>query len=406
MTPALLLRIFLPFAAGYFLSFLFRVVNAVLAPHLLHDLGMGASTLGLLTATYFIAFASAQLPLGVLLDRYGPRRVEALLLLIAAGGAFCFARAESVPLLIVGRALIGLGVSACLMAAFKAFTQWFSPDKLPLINGLQMAAGGLGALAATSPVQWMLTWSNWRGVFIGLALFTMMVSALVFLVVPAQENKGAEESLARQMRGISEVFTSPLFWRVAPLTALSQGTFYAIQGLWAGPWLKAVDRLAPQAVVDGLFSLAVAMVAGFIVLGSLGGRLQRWGVSVRTSAVAGMSLFIVIQAALLLGPQSWHGVLWLLFGFFGTSGILTYATLSQDFSPRLSGRVNTALNLLVFVAAFIGQWLIGIVAGCWPEPEPGRLAAIGLHLGFAVLLVAQVAALLWSLSTRPGRQEG
>lgn len=401
MPPALLLRIFVPFAAGYFLSFLFRVVNAVLAPHLLTDLHLGSSSLGLLTATYFIAFASAQLPLGVLLDRFGPRRVEALLLLIAASGAFCFARAQSLPMLILGRALIGLGVSACLMAAFKAFTQWFRPEKLPLINGLQMAAGGLGALAATSPVQWMLGWSSWRGVFLGLSLLTLAVAVVVFFMVPARATSGGGEPLAQQLRGIATVFSSPVFWRIAPLTALSQGSFYAIQGLWAGPWLKSVDRLQPQAVVDGLWWLAVAMVAGFILLGSLGGRLQRWGISVCTSAVTGMGLFIIIQAALIFGPPSWHGGLWLLFGFVGTSGILTYATLSQDFAPQLSGRVNTALNLLVFVAAFIGQWLIGLVAGCWPDPEPGRLAATGLRVGFAVLLAAQGAALLWYLARRP-----
>ncbi len=340
-----------------------------------------------------------------MLDRFGPRRVEALLLLIAAAGAFCFARAQSLPLLILGRALIGLGVSACLMAAFKAFTQWFNAEKLPLIDGLQMAAGGLGALAATSPVQWMLGWSSWRGVFFGLGVLTLAVAVLVFTMVPPKETSASGESLGQQLRGIGSIFTSPLFWRIAPLTAISQGSFYAIQGLWAGPWLKSVDRLDAQAVVDGLWWLAVAMVAGFIILGSVGGRLQRWGISVRTSAVVGMGLFILIQMALLLGPQAWHGPLWLLFGFVGTAGILTYATLSQDFPPQLSGRVNTALNLLVFVAAFIGQWLIGIIAGCWPEPEPGRLAALGLRVGFAIPLATQVAALLWYLVARPKQRQ-
>jgi MFS family permease len=157
----LLPRVFLPFAAGYFLSFLYRAVNAVIAPELLRDLSLDPGSLGLLTATYFIAFASFQLPLGVLLDRYGPRRVEALLLLFAAAGAFCFARAHSLPLLIAGRALIGFGVSACLMAA-----------------------GGLGALAAASPVQALLAWTDWRGIFLGLALVTLAVAALLFLVVP------------------------------------------------------------------------------------------------------------------------------------------------------------------------------------------------------------------------------
>ena len=392
---ALLLRVFVPFAAGYFLSFLYRAVNAVLAPELLRDLGMGPSALGLLTATYFIAFASFQLPLGVLLDRFGPRRVEALLLLVAALGAFCFARAESIAQLIAGRALIGLGVSACLMAAFKAYTQWFSADRWPLINGFQMAAGGLGALAATSPVQWVLPWAGWRGVFLGLALCTVLVAVLVFFLVPEKESTGQGERFGDQVRGIKEVFTSLDFWRVAPLTALSQATFYAIQGLWASPWLKNVDHLDPKAVVTMLFWIALAMVAGFIGLGALAERLHRFGIPVLVSAVTGMVLFMAVQILLLIGPAGWTPSLWLGFGFFGTSGIIAYAALSQRFPVHLAGRVSTAINLLVFVAAFAGQWMIGVIVGWWPHASQGQFAGAGLRTGFAFMLACQVIAFIW-----------
>ena len=148
-----LTRVFVPFAIGYFLSYLMRVVNAVIAPDLVRDLGLTAADLGLLTSANFLAFAVAQLPLGILLDRFGPRRTEAVLLLFAALGAFLFSIASSAPDLIAGRALIGLGTSACLMAAFKAYVMWFSGERIPFINGLQMAAGGLGAVTGTVPVE-------------------------------------------------------------------------------------------------------------------------------------------------------------------------------------------------------------------------------------------------------------
>jgi MFS family permease len=400
MTPlsALLLRVFAPFAAGYFLSFLYRAVNAVLAPELLRDLAIGPSSLGLLTAAYFIAFASFQLPLGVLLDRFGPRRVEALLLLVAALGAFCFARADSMAELILGRALIGLGVSACLMAAFKAYTQWFAAEQWPLINGFQMAAGGLGALAATSPVQWLLQWTDWRGVFVGLGLCTLAVSALVLLVVPERGAAAKGETFADQARGVAIVFTDHGFWRIAPLTALSQASLFAVQGLWAGPWLKNVNHLDPPAVVQMLFWIALAMVSGFIGLGALAKHLQQRGVPVLVSAVAGMVLFMAAQLLLLVAPTRWATPIWLGFGFFGTSGIIAYAALSQSFPARLAGRVTTAINLLVFVAAFAGQWAIGVIVGWQPDAGPGQLPASGLQTGFAVLLLCQICALIWFVS--------
>ncbi len=148
LRPAILLRVFIPFALGFFLSYLFRTVNAVIAPDLVRDIGVDPASLGLLTSAYFLSFAAFQLPLGVLLDRYGARRVEATLLLFAAAGAFVFARAETLTGLMLGRALIGLGVSACLMAAFKAFTLWFPAERLPLANGIQMISGGVGALVS------------------------------------------------------------------------------------------------------------------------------------------------------------------------------------------------------------------------------------------------------------------
>lgn len=149
MTALLALRIVLPFAFGYFLSYLYRAVNAVIAPDLTHDMGLDASALGLLTAAYFLTFAAFQLPLGILLDRYGPRRVEAALLIFAAIGAALFAWAPNEGTLIFARALIGFGVSACLMAAFKAYVMWFPMERLALINGIHLTAGGLGALMAT-----------------------------------------------------------------------------------------------------------------------------------------------------------------------------------------------------------------------------------------------------------------
>lgn len=396
-TTATRLRVFIPFACGYFLSYLYRVVNAVLAPNLATDIGVDPSDLGLLTAAYFITFAACQLPLGVLLDRFGPRKIEAVLLLFAALGAWIFSSAQSLGGLLTGRALIGLGVSACLMAAFKAFVIWFPKEKLPMINGFQMAAGGMGALTATAPVEAALTVTDWRGVFGVLALLTLAVALAVFKIVPERNSYGVSTGLKEQMGGIGRVFSSLFFWRLAPWTTLSQATLLSIQGLWVGPWLRDVAGFERQEIAACLLLVAAAMVAGFVFLGTAAERLSRTGI--RTTAVAGCSMG-VFMAVLLLIVLEWSAAawpLWILFGFFGTSGILPYAVLSQHFPAGLSGRATTAVNLLVFVAAFCAQWGIGAIIELWPVSPEGRYAPAGYQAAFALMLILQAAAFLWFL---------
>ena len=389
------IRVFIPFALGYFLSYLYRVVNAVLAPDLASDLGVGPSELGLLTAAYFISFAAFQLPLGILLDRFGPRKIEAFLLVFAAAGAFIFSKAHSVTGLVLGRALIGFGVSACLMAAFKAFVLWFRREQLPLINGIQMASGGLGALTATAPIEAALGVTDWRGVFFILSILTLAVAITVLLVVPEKKHTNGGDSIKNQVQGIIQVFSSLTFWRIAPLTVMSQATFMAIQGLWSGPWLRDVAGLERDAIANVLLIIATAMVSGFILMGAVAERLSRLGVKPIAVAVTGMTAFIIVQSLLILEVTSWARTLWVLFGIFGTTGIVPYAVLSQSFPLHLSGRVNTGVNLLVFITSFSAQWGIGAIINLWPVNSEGGYAAAGYQAGFAMMLCCQLISLLW-----------
>ena len=399
----MLLRIFLPFAAGYFISYLYRVVNAVISQDLVSELTLNPSSLGLLTAAYFISFAAAQLPLGVLLDRYGPRRTESALLLVAGLGAWWFSQAHDLTGLVIGRALIGFGVSACLMAAFTAFVAWFPSGRLPLVNGIQMAAGGMGALAATTPVEALLTVMDWRGLFAWLAVVTAAVAIAVFLVVPEKPVEGSGTSLRVSMQGIAAVFKDTRFWRIAPVTVMSQAAFLSIQGLWAGPWLRDVVELDRMAAAKVLSLVAIAMIGGFLILGSAAARINRDGTRPYTAPVGGMLLFMAVQAVVLLRPPVPAALLWTAFGFFGTSGILSYAALSQQFPPTLAGRVNTGINLLVFIAAFICQWGIGVIIHRWPPNPDGGFATKGYLAGFTAILALQLAAALWFVVSRHRR---
>jgi MFS family permease len=318
------------------------------------------------------------------------------LLLVAALGAWVFAVSDDTAGLLLGRALIGFGVSACLMAPFKAYTTWFPRERLPQVNGFQMAAGGLGALTATAPVEMALQVTDWRGVFHGLSLLTLAVALLIWCVVPRRAGPPAGAGLGAAWRGVARVFTSRLFWRVAPWTMAAQASFLSIQGLWAGPWLRDVGGLERDAAAAVLAGISVAMVCGFVVLGTLAERAGRAGRRPLLVAELGLGVFMAVQLLLIAGWRELVWPLWLLFGFFGTVGILPYAVLSQRFPGELAGRVNTGMNLLVFGGAFAFQWGLGVVIGWWSDGLQ-QYAVAGYRVAFGLLLGLQVAAFGWYL---------
>jgi predicted MFS family arabinose efflux permease len=389
------LRVLIPFALAYFLSYLFRVVNAVIAPNLAADLQIGPADLGLLTSAYFVSFAAFQLPLGVLLDRFGPRCIAAGLLVFAAVGALVFGTAASILGLSIGRALIGLGVSSGYMAAIKAYTLWFPAHQWPRINGLHLAAGGFGALSATLPVELALGYTDWRGVFVLLAGGSATAAALIFWGVPEKRGEAASIRMSDQLKSFGQIFTSALFWRVTPLTVVSQVAFMSVYGLWSGPWLRDMAGMDRAGIAVVLFWTSAAMTAGYVVAGLVTERLNQAGVRPMTTAVWGMFLFMMVQALLMVAPVNWATGLWVLFGFIGTTGVIPYPALAMSFPRQLAGRVSTGLNVIVFAAAFAVQWGIGAVIARFPVTAAGHYAPQGYQASFAILLALQAACLAW-----------
>ncbi len=395
-----LLRVFVPFSLGYVISYMLRTVNAVIAPTLVAELQLSAGELGLMTSIFFASFAAFQLPLGLLLDRYGPRRTEAALMLITAMSAALFAISQTATGLIVGRMLLGLGTSACLMAAMTAFVLWFPRDRIPIINGCQMAAGGLGALISTIPVANAVEIIGWRGVFWVVAGFSVAVAGMIFAVVPERLYEKKIGGLKAQISGIGEVFTNSLFWRIAPLTATSQASFISLQSLWSGPWLHDVGGVVRADVSGRLSIIAGCMILGFILIGSLTARLNRLGIETMLVAVIGSFIFMAVQVSLVfIGPR-YPTLIWALFGFFGTFGILGYAALSQNFTQELAGRVVTGLNVLVFTAAFAVQWGVGLIIDQWPVAVTGEYPKEAYEVAFMLLIGLQALTMIWYLLYR------
>jgi MFS family permease len=192
-------RVTLPFLAGYFVSYVYRSINAIIGPELAREFGLSAAGLGLLSGIYFFAFALFQLPLGLLLDRYGPRRVNATMLMVAAAGGLWFPLAGTFEQLTLARALTGLGVSGCLMSSFAAFALWYPPGRLATMNGIAFASGMLGAVAVTVPLEVVLRALSWREVFFGIVALTVAVSLTLFVVVPEKARPRRAPPLSRAM---------------------------------------------------------------------------------------------------------------------------------------------------------------------------------------------------------------
>lgn len=393
------LRLFLPFAAGYFLSYLYRTANAIIGPVLASELNLGDNALGLLTSTYFLAFGAAQLPLGMLLDRYGPRRVEAGLLLIAAAGTTIFALSDGLAGLAVGRALIGLGVSACLMASFKAFAQWFPPERLASLTGWIMASGGLGALAASKPLELALGLATWREITFGLAAATLAVAALLWFVAPDKKGEVKSVGFAAQMSGVKAVFSSPHFWRYAPVGFWFSGGFMAVQGLWASRWMAVLEGLEGAAIAVRLTWLNGVILAGFLVMGFLATKLIRRGMKLERIYLGALVVGVFLQGVISSLPNFAGALLWPVLGVCFALSHFSYPLVAQAFPPALAGRANTALNLLVFAGAFGLQWGVGGLVDALQDAGWAKAAAF--RAAFFTLFGGQLLALGWLIVSRP-----
>lgn len=395
--------VFLPFAAGYYLSYLYRTINALIARDLVTDLSLSSSELGFLTSVFFLSFAAIQLPLGIWLDRYGPRRVQMLLLPVAALGALIFATSQDLVALTVGRALIGLGVAAALMAGFKALVMTFPPAQLPLFNGVFVALGTLGAISATAPADWLLQSVGWRGLFALLAVATLGCALLIYVAVPREPPRDAAFHSVH-LCGLRAILLNPGFIRLAPLSASCVGTAWSIHGLWAVSWLADVERLSQPDITRHLLAMGISLCVGALAFGLMADRLQRRGVSLQTMILAIAAIFMTAEIALIL---RWPVSSYFLFGIIaaiGAATVLSFSLLGQYFPKEIAAQANAALNIAHVAAAFLLQYVTGIIVQQWPAEE-AHVPLRAFQAAFGVGLVLQfisLALFMWPVrAARP-----
>ncbi|MES2715745.1 MAG: MFS transporter [Pseudomonadota bacterium] len=398
------MAIFLAFAVVYFFSALVRAVTATLAPVFSAELGLAAGQLGLLAGAYFLGFALMQLPLGSALDRWGAKRVLLAFVAVAVLGCAAFAVARDLPDLLLARWLIGVGVSACLMAPLTCFRHHFSAGAQLQANAWMLMTGSLGMLASTLPVQWMLPLLGWRGLFTAVAIGLALAMVGVAVLVPRDAVAGRSVQRADGAAGgYWQVFRHPAFLRVAPLGFFAYGGMVAMQSLWIGPWLTEVGGRSPDEAAQGLFLVNLCMLVAFFCWGVVMPRLTRAGwagdrlIALTWPLGVGLLALIIWQAA---QATAWMWALWCVC----TSVVsLAQPAVAQQFPLALAGRALSAFNLVIFAGVFVLQWGIGLGIDAMRGAGLGVVPAY--QLAFGGLALACALSFLWlnAWSWRQGR---
>ncbi len=393
----LVVRVLGPLGAAFLLSNYYRGVNAVLSPYLIADLHLTAASLGLVTSIYFFTSAVFQAPLGLFMDRYGPRRVQGAMALFAAVGVALFALSRDIGVLVVARAIMGVGAASALMTCFQAIVLWFPRERWPALNGLILAMGGLGGLLASMPTALALHVTDWHGLMLATAAVTVAVALAVYRIVPERTRDGPAPRFAEQVAGLATIYRDRLFWRLAPVAACAAGSNLAFAGLWAGPWLKDVAGLGPDGIGFSLLCYALLVIAGYVVSGTLGSFLTRRNISLVVMIAGSFIVSIVLQIPLLLPSGAGRWIVLVSMGVFNGITALCYPVLNAHFPHGMSGRVNTAMNLFFFCGAFALQYAVGAVVSLFPQASPGRYPAMAYQVGFGLMIAVELAAWLWLL---------
>lgn len=383
---------FLIFAFSYFISALVRGVTATLAPVFSGELGLTASDLGLLGGVFFLGFASTQLPLGAALDRHGPKRVQLVFLAVAVVGSAAFAVARDFASLALARALIGVGVSACLMAPLTAFRRGFGAEAQMRANAWMLMSGSLGMVASTLPVQWLLPFIGWRGLFWAVAGW-MLVSMLAIARFVPDDAESAP--VAAKDGGYARIWRDPTFVRFAPMGFFHYGGLIAVQSLWAGPWLIEVCGWTAAEAAHGLFVINTSMLLSFLAWGGLVPRLYARGWSAHRLIALGAPVGLAaLVLAIVLGARGGVWV-WVLFSVGCTVVALSQPAVGLALPAELAGRALSAYNLVIFLGVFTLQWGIGLAID--------GLRAVGWQTlsafrgGFALLAVCACLSYVWFL---------
>ena len=355
--------IFCVFAFGFFISNLLRSITATLTPVLTSEFDLSAGNLGLLAGGYFLGFSLMQIPAGLLLDKYGPKKVVAYLLLIALVSTISFAFAKSFTGLLISRFFIGVGVAACLMGPLTGYRVWFEDKYQQRANSWMLMVASFGFVISTLPVQILLPMIGWRSIFLIISILILLSIVLILVFAPSWNNNVQNQNIqsAESTGRLSDVWKNKFFISLIPLAFLNYGGVQAIQTLWAGPWMLNVAGYSPLESATGLFWINIIMLFAFMFWGYILPKFSSLGIDSMKIVKIGLPISYIVLFCIIIMGQKAGAMMFTLYILSSIVLSLTQPALALSFPQNLAGKSLTSLNVFIHSGTFFVQWGIGLL---------------------------------------------
>ncbi|MBM3502454.1 MAG: MFS transporter [Alphaproteobacteria bacterium] len=384
----------------YIIGHFYRVSTGVIAPDLMRELALSAEAMGALNSAFFFGFAAAQLPIGVLLDRWGPRITVPLTMLLAVAGAAVFYAASSAIGLTIGRALMGIGTGGVLMGSLVVASRWFPGDRFAAVTSVFVATGTVGAVLATTPLATASALFGWRGAFALMAVITLAGLLMAYIVVrdapPGHAYHGRQrETWGDAFRGLKEVLRNRRLPYIVAANAVAYPSALTIAGLWGAPYLTGIHGLTPVQSGNVLLVMTVGMIIGHLAYGRLDRVFDTRKGLIVFGSIASMATMVILAA--LPSPSVWQVVvLFTLLGAFTSYSTMITTHGRAIFPAHLVGRGMTTNNMSVFLGAAAFQWLSGVVIDAF-TPVGGPPPVDAYRAMFAMTaLILLISVLIYS----------
>jgi len=381
-----------------FVSQLYRTTNAVLAPWLIKDLHLDTEGLGLLSAGFFYAFSLTQIPISILLDKVGAKRLMIVLSFVGLTGAVMFSLAQSLGMGLAGRLLLGVGMACNLMGPLKLLTEWFAPNTFATVSGLLYAIGTLGNIVAATPLVLLVDQLGWRLSFQTIIAFHLLLTLMLFWLVQdrpqAKSAAAGSSSAGSPFKNLGILIRSKDYWIISAGTFVRYGTHAALQTLWAGPLLMEALRFSPVEAGNILLAMNIGLILGGPLWGAVSDRVFKTPKWVVGGGLLVLALITIILRALPQGASAFvAGAIFLAFGIASASGMHVYAHIKALVPKDMAGAAMSGTNFFTMLGPAVFLQGLGIVMQeLYPEASRGP-QAFGTALLICVACQAAIGVL-------------